>query len=134
MLAEENSASKKRIREAETCCASGLPHYQARLPTLRVVVNGKVATALVDSGCSRSIVSDRFVQSTGICTSPTKESIMMMSGATSDCKATAVIGLGMTNCQSPCVVDCLVLPIVPGIDLLLGMDCVRALGGMCMVV
>ena len=63
-------------------------------------------------------------------TVPARESIMMMSGKISDCKATAEIEVEVNGCHS-CFINCLVSPIVPGIDFLLGMDCIGQLGGMC---
>jgi ribonuclease HI len=124
-LSSEEDFGKKRIREANNCCASGFPSNWAQLPTVDVTVADKSVRALLDTGCSRSIISRSFA-----CFGAKRrvsESVVMMNGELSECQFAVVLNVvvhGMTV-----VLDCLVADVVPGYDLLLGMDGVKELGG-----
>jgi transposase InsO family protein/ribonuclease HI len=106
------------------CCASGFPFYSAQ-PTIKVRVNGRTATALVDSGCSRSIVSPWLVRSQELLR--TSEQIIMMNGEQIQCNASCVALVGTEEREVR--LGCLVVSILPGVDMLLGMDGIVAFGG-----
>lgn len=117
--------AKKRVIGSANCCAGGFRGDSAQLPTLQAVVNGKQARALLDSGCSTSIISKRIVQNCDLRHS--KRQITMMNGKTTDACweydcCIQVLGRVVT-------LSCFVCDILPGYDLLLGMDAVSALGG-----
>ena len=60
-MLEENWV-KKRIAGSTDVFAGGFAFSSnAHLPTLRMNINGQFVTALLDSGCSRSIVSPFLV-------------------------------------------------------------------------
>ena len=109
-------------REAGTTL---FPHKLGEvLPVMKVKVNGMDQLALVDSGCSSSIVSGMLCQpevwkSTTILTASRK--CLLSNGVGS-------ITLTMTN-RSPLKMNMLVVNIKPlGFDLLLGMDVIKKLG------
>ena len=116
---------ERREKEGAYYCASGFRHGHATLPTIRVRVNGTSAVALVDTGCSRSIVSRRFpgVQRTV----PANERITMMNGRQAVCRAASQLKVACHGRRFN--LSCLVADVVPGFDLLMGMDAIRKLGG-----
>ena len=114
---------KKRLREAACLCASGFPQ-KSKSPTLCVWVNGKKIKALLDTGCSKSILNYEIANVGKV--GPAKERVIMMNGnsiavnhkVVADVTVNGItIGLG-----------CLVADIVPGYQMLLGIDVVRLLG------
>lgn len=90
-----------------------------------VEVCGRRARALVDTGCSRTILSPTVVKRTQ--TRPAKEQVMMMSGDSVECKLAAVVEVIVQRIHIR--LDCLVANVVAGYDVLLGMDAVTMLGG-----
>ena len=83
---------------------------------------------MVDTGCSRSIISRGLVQAVGIRTSPISEGIVMMNGDTSKCTERVDIDISMNGTSLQ--LDCLVSPIIPGVDMLIGMDAISRFGGL----
>lgn len=107
-------------------CAGGFPFSsKAHLPTLEVKINGRLATALLDSGCSRSIVSPYFV-SKGELNRGTEE-ITMMNGDSVMCVGHSTVDVVVE--KKILTLDCLVSKIIPAYDALLGMDAIGMLGG-----
>ncbi|CAE1328869.1 unnamed protein product [Acanthosepion pharaonis] len=98
----------------------------AALPVVNVYVEGKRCSALVDTGCSRSIVSaDRCVT-----WSSQQIEIRTIDGVSRACCGVGTVSI-LTDGGNHAKVDVLVARQRPlGYDLLLGIDAIRALGGM----
>jgi hypothetical protein len=128
LLAEEDGAntSEKQVREATTCCASGFPEGSAQLPSVWVTVDGSRAHALVDTGCSRTIVGRRLVRGSARI-KRIREAVVMMDGSSVQCTRGAIVRVVVDG--EVVEIDCLVVDTVPGYDVLLGMDTIRQLGG-----
>ena len=109
----------------ESACASGFPSIVAQLPSVNAHFDGVGVCALVDSGCSRSIVSSRVVRGSQVV--PVCVPVQMMNGESATCRGSIVGDIVVSGASV--AVDCLVSDVVPGFDLLLGMDVIRALGG-----
>ncbi|CAE1289280.1 unnamed protein product [Acanthosepion pharaonis] len=110
------------------CCRNPLPprSVNAALPVVNVYVEGKRCSALVDTGCSRSIVSaDRCVT-----WNSQQIEIRTIDGVSRACCGVGTVSV-LTDGGSHAKVDVLVARQRPlGYDLLLGIDAIRALGGM----
>lgn len=119
---------KKRVAGTAAFCASGFPaSCKAQLPIIQVKVNGQCATALVDSGCSQSIVSRKFLPGK-LDRGRQARKIVMMNGESVD--SDGEMSCEMTVDSAVFRLNCLVTGVMPGFDVLLGMDAVQALGGM----
>ena len=94
-----------------------------QLPVLDVILNGRKATALIDTGCSRSIVAagkarkEQWVE---------EERIIMLSREEIWCFRSNRVSVEVIDKKLD--IDCLVANIVPGFDILLGTDAVDQLG------
>jgi hypothetical protein len=92
---------------------------------LDVVIFGKKVRALLDSGCTRSIVSINLVQNSNL--RSVSQRVVMMNGleevCSKSCKLEVVVEREVVQ------LDCLVAKILPGYQILLGMDMVRAMNG-----
>ncbi len=126
MHASENRA-KKRVGETANVCASGLPQMPALLPVVDAVVGGRKVTALIDTGCSRSIISGWLAKSVGPDLLLVKESVVMMNGDVSRCSRQAQVEIELKGLRLP--LNCLVSNVLPGVDVLLGMDAISCAGG-----
>ena len=107
-------------------CAGSPPFSGAMLPSLRLTVNGRPSTGLLDTGCSRSIISSKLIAGTGEL-APCKQRIVMMNGEMVETEFSyscmLVVGGHVVE------VDCLVSDIVRGFGILVGMDAVAKLDG-----
>ena len=95
------------------------------LPVIEVVVNGKRCMALVDSGCSRSFVTE------SVCNpwSGQASDVLTLDGKTLRSNGIGTITLAADN-VSPVKAEVLVVnSSLLGFDMLLGMDIIRMLGG-----
>ncbi|CAE1309081.1 unnamed protein product [Acanthosepion pharaonis] len=96
----------------------------AALPVVNVYVEGKRCSALVDTGCSRSIVSaDRCVT-----WSSQQMEIRMIDGVSWACCGVGTVSVLADGGNHAKVLVARQRPL--GYDLLLGIDAIRALGGM----
>jgi ribonuclease HI len=98
----------------------------AQLPTVLVIVSGRSFRGLVDSGCSQTIVSpaiQRLAQKIAF----TNAVVTTMNGAKVNCDKECVVQMAVQN--QPVTVTCLAANILRGVDVLLGMDVIRHLGG-----
>jgi hypothetical protein len=82
--------------------------------------------ALLDSGCTRSILSTSIVEPADL--EPVSHTIIMMNGERVVCKgishANVIVDVGVEA-----MLECLVTEVLPGCEMLLGMDAIRAMGG-----
>lgn len=119
--------SKKRIAGSSTTCAGGFPPLsKARLPTVRVTFDGQTTTALLDSGCSQTVISRRLIPS-GKLGRNGQYSIMMMNGESVKCAGCYDCELTVEGCKLR--LNCLVADVLPGYDVILGMDAIKIMGG-----
>ena len=80
---------------------------------------------LVDTGCSRTVVSVDKVTATEKKTGPVR--VTMMDGSTTTCCNSSTVNVVLDGAEI--TLDCLVSRLLPGFGILLGMDAVSALGG-----
>ena len=95
------------------------------LPCVEVDLNGMEVNALVDTGCSRSIVSRKVCE--GMTFSPVRERVVTMSGDDVLCLDAVVLNVSVEGVVL--ALDCLVCNILPQYQMLLGMDAISKLGG-----
>lgn len=117
---------KKRIKGATLCCAGGYPNWSAQLPTLKITVSGIDCCALLDSGCSRSVISPSLAKFGGEF-KPTRQRVIMMNGESVICNLTCVVQVEISGIELS--LNCLVAKLLPKYQALLGMDVVSAMGG-----
>ena len=113
------------MRKAEFCCAGGFPVDYAQLPKLLVNANGRQLSALLDSGCTRSIIRPSVVS--GMRLESCRNKVVMMNGIQVDCVSSCK--LKVTVGHKLVELDCLVMDMLPGYDMLMGMDAMKSLGG-----
>ena len=75
---------KKRVRKAAECCAGGFPLRKAQLPVLSGKVNGRQVSALLDTGCSCSILDPSALGTTQL--GGPSHLVSMMNGKTVLCQ------------------------------------------------
>ena len=98
------------------------------LPTIDVAVSGRPFRALVDTGCSGTVLSSRCVTKLGMEFSGEVSTIRMLNGvqaAAKSVKSVPVMIRGKTVFMNCLVAD----ELVAGVDAILGMDCIEVLGG-----
>lgn len=123
-MSKENGA-KIRFTGGVVCAGGFQFSSKAQLPTLRVKSKGRLATALLDFGCSRSIASPSFVLKGEL--NKGREEITMMNGERAMCVGHSIVEIVVE--RKTLTLDCLVSKIIPVYDALLGMDVVGMLGG-----
>jgi hypothetical protein len=97
----------------------------AQPPVLQVKVNGRQISALLDTGCTCSILDVSVVETSHL--SNQSHVVTMMNGETVSSKK--VPGVVVEVGGSKIVVDCLVTTLLSGYSMLLGMDAIKLLGG-----
>lgn len=118
------SSVKKRTGKL-TFCASGYSHCsKAQLPFVYVDIMNVRYKALVDTGCSRTIVSRKV---SPLAEESTCENVTMMDGSIVPCYTKQTIELSIKNMKIQ--VACLVMDVLNDYELLLGMDAIKELGG-----
>jgi transposase InsO family protein len=94
------------------------------LPVVSIVASGERVQALVDTGCSQTIVAQRLARNV----TNGAGRIMTVNGSSVSCAGTTMVQLGVG--ERKLVVHGLVLErMVPGVDVILGMDVITQLGG-----
>ena len=92
-------------------------------------VSGIEARALIDSGSSRTVVSNSLFSKLNTPLLLKSTDVMVVSGAVSTSKGEVHMFLKV-NGMRPISLNCLVLdPMINGVDLILRMDCINHLGG-----
>ena len=124
-MPSEISTVKKRIRKTDHTCATGFPSLAAQLPCVYVYLNGVRLRALVDTGCSKSIVSCNAVKHVAVST--VNVIVRMMNGETTTCKGVVQAILNVNGKEV--FVELLVNDVLPSFDILLGVDVIDQLGG-----
>ena len=110
----------KRLREV--ACASDFPASVKALPSVSVLVENEKVQAMVDSGCTKTIVARRLARNIHRC-----GQVIAVDGS--------LVACGMANLEVvvngiKLVLQCLVLDdMVKDFELILGMDVIKSLGG-----
>lgn len=92
-----------------------------------MTVDGELRRALVDTGCSRSIIADKGGSHSNNSCMRRQEKVIMMNGDVAVCETSRFVQMVVNERQIS--LDCLVSRLVPGYDMLLGMDAINQLGG-----
>lgn len=117
---------KKHVKEAVLSCAGSLSSGSlAQLPRVRVYRGGKELIALLDTGCSKSIVAGKLVSPEEV--RPFHCRVVMMDGKDTVCSTACTLSMEVEGVVLK--VDCVVGEILPPYDMLLGMDFVKLMGG-----
>ena len=104
-------------------CASGSPLDVKALPTVSVSLNGHPIEALIDTGCTQTIVSHRLIRDP----LPFAGSIIAVNGDRMECKQ---VGIQISLEGHVVNVNALVLEkLLPQFELILGMDVIRQVNG-----
>ena len=125
-MPKQVSSERRKKRVGKDVCAAAFPYFGARLPAVDVLVDGKFrARSLLDTGCSKSIISSKFP----FCAvrKGSSREIVMMNGDVAQCSDSVDVEIRIGTRSS--VLNCLVTNTLPGFDMLLGMDVVSQLGG-----
>lgn len=122
---QELRQSKKRVREDTYCAGACLPIYGAQLPTIKVNLSGLTVTAMIDSGCSKSIINQVIVNHAKWM--PRNSTILMANGDSMECNYCCDCEIDYDNKRF--ILNCIVSKVLPGYDLILGMDAIQAMGG-----
>ncbi len=120
--------SKKRLGGKNNVCAGFLPKSQfLRMPEVIVNVSNMSVRALMDSGCSRSIISLKLARSLNCKLLSCNEPVTLMNGSVSVSSFKCRIDINVSGrCITLC---CLVSDLVFDYKFLLGMDAIFELGG-----
>ena len=96
------------------------------MPTVNVTVDGEFrARALLDTGCSKSIISSDFPFRAN--RKKSLKEVVMMNGDVAQCSDSVDVEIRVGS--ESLILNCLVMNMLPGFDMLLGMDVVSQLGG-----
>lgn len=117
--------AKKRLEGATHCCASGSPLSSMHLPVIKCIVDNKLVNVLIDSGCSRSIISRKIVAGKQL--SEIRERVITMNGDEVMCTHSIALEIFVDGVALK--LNFLVADIIPEYQILLGMDAICKLGG-----
>ena len=117
----------KRARGRVFCASlSPRPHLNGALPAVIVLIDGVRRTALVDTGCTQTLVRKPCCQTWKKKQVP----LLVVGGNSSMCCGESVVQIGVGNGPSVAVRALVVDGDLFGYDLLLGLNAIRQLDGM----
>ncbi|XP_043204508.1 uncharacterized protein LOC122371842 [Amphibalanus amphitrite] len=123
------SVSGKRTGSGDVSASLLSARIPGALPTRTVNISGRHGLALIDSGCSKSIVCESFCRKW----TARQTNVKTVSGEAYRCDGVGPIELSLGEERSV-TIDALVVKEKPlGFDLVLGMDGIEALGGVVLV-
>ncbi|XP_065645706.1 uncharacterized protein LOC136076160 [Hydra vulgaris] len=97
------------------------------LSVIRLKVNGMVATALVDTGCSKTILNKKFLPKSK-CRYSNSQKVVTFEGEVHQCTGSAVVILEVDGIKARDEV--ILVDFQPfGVDMMLGMSSIKLLGG-----
>ena len=105
-------------------CAGSFPsNVTAALPIIDIKVNGKHARALVDTGCSKTIVTEAYCDE---CSGEVQ--ILTVNGSKIKCEGEfdALLDIRGVKCRTSCIVS---RTLLSGIGVILGIDAINFMGG-----
>ena len=111
------------------CCAGSNPvklsaAAKYKLPVIVVSVAGEAVSALIDTGCSKSIVREKYAPQNV----KRKSQMVAFDGRLVDCKGNAMVQVELGS--SEVAVEMVVTDqLLEGIDLIIGMDVISRVGG-----
>ena len=113
-------------RERGGICAGSFPRRSlTALPTVNISVGGRGVSALVDTGCSRTIVAPHLSEGSR----GSKCDVVAVDGSRVRCLGESTVSAVVAGV--PVRMDCIVAArLVEGVDVILGMDIINELGGM----
>ena len=119
----------KRV-EGDCACAGSCPLRTTAaplrdIPVISVRVNGKPIRALIDTGCSKTIVSMHQVHGLRM---NTGENVVAFDGSGKMCEGTCKLDVEV-NGKQLCVLALISKQMIAGIDIILGMDIISEMGG-----
>ena len=95
---------------------------------IKVMVEGRGVDALVDSGCSKSILSQQLASQVGKVQRGRRPEVVTADGSVAT--STGVIEVILDVAGKRLYVECTVMKrVLPGVEIILGMDIIRRLGG-----
>ncbi|XP_047146280.1 uncharacterized protein LOC124819114 [Hydra vulgaris] len=115
-------------RKWETSSASCFPRQLTALPICSVHVNTYAGKALVDSGCTRTIISNKMAQKEGVCVKRNEFMLLAVNGELVKTVGEAIVTLMVAGKQLQASVMVL-KNVVYGIDAVIGMDIINRCGG-----
>ena len=120
-------AGGKRVTGPHYCAGGGPGCVDARMSTISAIVGGRTVRAIIDTGCSTTVVSKAVVEPSKL--DHVSESVQMMDGSEAKVRFRATVPIECSGKRIVCQV--LVVPEVIGsrADMLLGMDAISQLGG-----
>ena len=121
-------AAGKRLQERGICATSLLNNGgMSALSVIRLKVNGMVATALVDTGCSKTILNKKFLPKSQ-CRYSNSQKVVTFEGKVHQCTGSAVVILEVDGIKARDEV--ILVDFQPfGVDMMLGMSSIKLLGG-----
>lgn len=113
-------------RERGDLCAGSFPlRSLTALPTVSITVGGRGVKALVDTGCSRTIIARHLSEGSR----GSKCEVVAVDGSRVRCLGESVVSAIVAGV--PVRMDCIVAArLVEGFDVILGMDVINELGGL----
>lgn len=113
-------------RERGGICAGSFPRRSlTALPTVNISVGGRGVNALVDTGCSRTIVAPHLSEGSR----GSKCDVVAVDGSRVRCLGESTVSAVVAGV--PVRMNCIVAArLVEGVDVILGMDIINELGGM----
>ena len=111
--------------EREILCAAGFPKTGLKaLPIVQISVDQQSCIAIVDSGCSQTIVNASLISNVRKCIG----NVTTVDGATVTINGIKTVRVVVN--ENEMKLDCLVMEkMIIGADVILGMDAIRCLGG-----
>ena len=94
------------------------------LPIIEIVVNNTVMTALVDTGCTTTLINYRLMSVCGRC-----GTVIAVDGRDIKCKGARQVEIKVHGVQVK-VEAILMNRIIDGIDVIIGMDVINEMGGL----
>ncbi|KAF0294842.1 Intracisternal A-particle Pol-related polyprotein [Amphibalanus amphitrite] len=118
----------KRVRRGGVCAnlLSGSPRVRGALPTVQLLVNGQRRVAVIDSGCSCTIIHESCCASWRRC----GVTVMAVNGSRLPSSGVTEVAVQLKSGGPAVTLSAVVVPDKPlGVDMLVGMTGIAALGG-----
>lgn len=113
-------------KRADQQCASGVSIVKSSLPIIKGMVDGMAVRTLVDSGCSKCVLSSRFRRTSGC----NRSGLSVLGGSVIRSKGQCQVLFRSVEGGEEAMLNCLVLDyLIDGVDFILAMDGISRLGG-----
>jgi len=118
-------SSKKHVRRPVVTCAGGSPKFVSQVPEMYIWVMGMKVKAMVDTGCSRTVLSDEIGKVEAAEGGSFK--VIMMNGEIESVQESKDVPLVIDG--RSVTMNCLVGKVLDPYKVLLGMDAIGRMGG-----